>query len=292
MKEDEGLTPGSKTFWDEFYNKEDGRLMEKEHHYYRNAEIREGGSLLNHYEWFFSFASYGSSFLTFLEEKLSEPARSDPECHVLHVGCGNSDFCEHFSAAASFHSLLETKKKVEVLNVDICESIIDHLSLTFPERRYVVGDCCRMKRNDDSLLGGEVHNRMNEFETVGWYHVDRQHKTVPLLVQSHSTHIIFDKGSMDAMLSAFPGEFNPNAHAYAEEAIRVIVVGGVFYIISINAMDLIDSYVLSVSEDNKSFRRVFHTCLSHNPKNFNSIRTETLGSVYHCYGYLAVVEDA
>lgn len=292
MKEDEALTPGSKAFWNDFYNKEDGRLIEKEKHYHKNAEVKEGGSLLNHYEWFLSFASYGSSFLTFLEEELNEPARSDPECHVLHIGCGNSDFCEHFSAAAPFHSLLETKKNMEVLNVDICESIIDHLSLTFPERLYAVGDCCQMKPNEDSLFGSEVHNRANEFSTVGWYHADRQRKDFPLFVQSNSTHIIFDKGSLDAILSAFPGEFNPNAHAYAEEAIRVIMVGGIFYIISINATDVIDSYILSVSEDNKSFRRVHHTCLSHSSNKINSIRTETLGSIYHCYGYLAVTEDA
>lgn len=293
MKEDGSLTPGSKIFWDDFYDKDDGRLIEKERDHYKTTEIKEGGSLLSHYEWFLDFSIYGPRFLDFLSSGIKDPSRSDYDFRLLHVGCGNSDFSSEFSEAASFYSFFEGKREIEILNMDICESLIRHLTNTFPERLYVVGNCCQMKPNN--LLSAFDDRWVSPDAAVSggdeWYRLNCENRDHPLLVQSHAVHTIFDKGTMDALLSAFPAEFNPNAQSYAGEAIRICMIGGIWYIISINAVELVDSYALSVSYENKSFRRIHQSNIFCSSKNVSSIRIETLGSVYRCYGYVAVLDE-
>lgn len=295
MKEDGNLTPGSKSFWDQFYDTDDGRLIQKERNHHRTKEIKEGGSLIDHYEWFLSFSDYGPLFLDFLNNAIQDPSRSEGVFRVLHVGCGNSNFSDEFSAAASFCPLLEKKKRLEVLNVDICENIIAHLSYAFPDRLYAVGNCCQMKPDkeifscDTPLWSTSDGSMTNEGR---WYDVDpKSNSNAPLVIRSGTIQTIFDKGTLDALLSAFPGEFNPNAQSYAEEAIRICMAGGIWYIISINAVDLIDSYVLPACDGNKSFRRVLQSSIPLSSKGGYSVRVETLGSIYHCYGFVAVMDE-
>lgn len=277
MEEDGTLTPGSKAFWDEFYSDENGRLLNKEHDHRRSEEIRVGGSLLDHYEWFMPFTVYETEFVESLADHLRPPARMHSELRVLHTGCGNSDFCDEFTSSIKYHSVLSSKE-VTVLNIDICRSVVDRMITTYPTRLYAVGNCCCMRSSSDEGSRRWWHTGSNASEGA---HV---------VVQSNAVQVIFDKGTLDAILSAFPGEHNPNAYAYAEESIRVLEPGGIWFLISINSMDLVDSYVLTASMECKSFRRVVQECIEVPTDFSNGVRVETLGSRYHCYAYV-VVED-
>eukprot|EP00796_Vickermania_ingenoplastis_P005470 gene5470-3944_t len=274
MKEDGSITPGSKNFWDHFYDEGEGRLIDKEWENRKAQEVKEGGSLLDHYEWFMTFERYGPGVVTFLETQLRSPAANAEEFRVLHVGCGNSDFCSHFTTALTL-SRQFSSKKTSVLNVDICESIIERMKRTYPDRLYAVGNCCQMQlpNEDDAFLDGNWYRQAGDSEA-------------PLLVQNNAVEMVFDKGTLDALLSAFPGDYNPNAQMYAEEAIRICAPGGVWYIISINDVVVVDSYVLAVSHEEKSFRRVHQSSISLSPSDRNPIRIETLGSRYLCFGYV------
>lgn len=298
MEEDGSLTPGSKAFWDHFYNDEEGRLVDKESHHRRATEIKEGGSLLDHYEWFMEYPRYGPALIQVLEQELKAPARSDSAFHVLHVGCGNSNFCDHFVSAMSLSSSFSSTV-CSILNTDICENIISHLSTAYPDRLYAVGNCCNLRSSEERGKTNEQTNQHlnvilenNTDITSGWY---RQHVsfngTPELEIMDNTVHLIFDKGTLDALLSAFPGEYNPNVLAYAEESVRVLKTGALWYIISINAVDVVDSYVLAVCDAGKSFRRVSHSSIELSSQETNLIRVETLGSRYLCYGYLVVEED-
>lgn len=299
MEEDGSLTPGSKIFWDHFYNDEEGRLIEKEVHHRRSVEIKEGGGLLNHYEWFMEYERYGPILIQVLERELKAPATTNVSVlHVLHVGCGNSDFCDHFSSAMSLSTVFSSMKCC-ILNTDICENIISRLSSAFPERLYAVGNCCKLHsskevepEDTENSVSMEPEGATKEF-TASWYNSQRtSNGRTDLLVMDSTVHLIFDKGTMDALLSAFPGQYNPNVLAYAEESIRVLTLGSIWYIISINAVDIVDSYVLAVcSEDDKSFRRVHHSSIELTSHETNLIRVETLGSRYLCYAYVVVGKE-
>lgn len=276
MEECGALNPGCKAFWDHFYEEDTGRLAEKEAANRKSKEVKERGSLLDYYEWFMPFDKYEDLLLDFLKKYVFPCER---HFRVLHIGCGNSDFSDRFSEAVQ--SCVKTVSTT-VLNTDISEDLIDRLQLTYTNRLYAVGNCCQM-------LSSEMEEEREE-EPHGdedWYQANPR----SLLVFSSSVTLIFDKGTMDALLSSYPGDYNPNAANYASEAIRVLAPGGAWFLISINSEDTIDSYVLSSSFEEKSFRRVFTDSIQLTPQEVNEIRVETLGSLYHLYGYTVVNES-
>lgn len=284
MEEDGCLTPGAAAFWNHFYDEEEGRLTAKELLHRKAEEVKSGGSLLDHYEWFCEFSLYGHNVVEFLDDEIKSPARERKNFRVLHVGCGNSNFCADLSSALQFSSAF-SHKNVIVLNTDICEAIIQRLSAKYPERLYATGNCCKMF----GLRSCTKSSSSEDQPHVEWYRKEPLEDS-PLIVYDDVVQMIFDKGTLDALLSSFPGLYNPNAQAYAEEAIRILEPGGGWFLISINSPDTVDSYVLCVSYEKKSFRRIFQREIQLSSTDQNLIRVETLGSRYMCYGYLAVTE--
>ncbi|CAD2216507.1 hypothetical protein AGDE_01365 [Angomonas deanei] len=262
------LTPGTKAFWDHFYDDNDGRLVQKQA---QSSQRSETVSILDQYEWFMNYEKYDK----YVAECLDRLAHlSIDTLRVLHPGCGNSDFCEGF-----FETVKRWRKKqrCEVLNMDICESIIDRLSGEFPSRIYAKGDCCHFVAE-----GVEAQH--------GWWFAVHPETKVLLGVEPSSAHMVFDKGTMDALLSAFPGDYNPNSAAYVEEVLRAICVGGIFFIISINAEDVLNQYILSASSGSKSFRLTSKYEIRITEKEQHLLLVETLGSHYNVFVYHCVNE--
>lgn len=313
-------TPGRAQFWDEFYSEDGGRLQQKDFQCRRSEDTRHGRSLMDHYEWFMPYALYDDALQHCLNDCLTDTSnccgrrsscngddcinegtdsrrarRRRPACQdvdtaafrVLHIGCGNSDFVDHFrtapmtasSASAHAKPSSSSARTVEVLNVDICADLIARLTRTFPHRCYAVGDVCALVNPDarhSAKQGGSLGDLWLEKTScrkscacAGWYVMDRhaycdghgagahgddaEGCAARLLhVVPHSVDLVFDKGTADALLSGFPGEVNPNFAACAREALRVLRTGGVYVCISINSSDTLSPYFLSASADVES----------------------------------------
>ncbi|EPY33264.1 hypothetical protein STCU_02364 [Strigomonas culicis] len=271
MEEEDEYTPGTKSFWVHFIQKM-GKLVEKEDHRCHSRK-KEGVSLMDHYEWFLEYDDYEEALMKFLQGAYTWVKK---ELRVLHVGCGNSNFCDFFP-----ESLLGVKfegKPVtcDILNVDICENVIEHLVGLFPTRQYVIGDCCNLVLADESS------------KETSWYHCSG---SPPFLrgVHGGSVDLVFDKGTLDALLSAFPGEYNPNAEAYATEALKCLATGGCIFIITINCIDLVNTYLLSASDGDRSFSFKYKTEIFITKDQVGKLHVETLGQRYSCYGYVVTM---
>lgn len=280
------LNPGRADFWDHFYDQDDGRLHEKEHQHRRARDIAERGSLLDHYEWFMEYPLYESALRAGLEAVPSALVGSRP-MHILHVGCGNSDFCDHISGLLS--ALLPFSKSssfsatvAEVLNMDICESIIDHLARHFPQRLYAVGNCC-------DLVVTPVPRQASVLVSGGWFKLRSGPGQRLESVQQSSVDLVFDKGTADALLSSFAGEYNPNMEAYMQQMLEVLRPEGLLFFISINSEDVVNPYVLAAEDSTKSFQLEYTHVIELAASDLRHLRVETLGSRYTCYGYKVVV---
>ena len=239
--------PGRADFWVQFYDDEDGRLHEKEQRHKKARELAERGSLMDHYEWFMEYPLFEKALLAFLQQVPAVLTAAQP-ARVLHVGCGNSDFCEHVEGLLSDQLGVSTSPPAEVLNVDICENIITHLARRFPSRRYAVGNCCELH-----VTTPPQHTS----DAVSWFTVDDT--LILKAVLGNTVDFVFDKGTADALLSAFAGEFNPNMEAYVGEMLKVLRLGGAMFVISINSEDVVNPYFLSAQDGDKFFQMQF-TC--------------------------------
>lgn len=277
--EDDGKehNPGCEAFWHKFYDSDDGQLSVKEWANRGADEIKEGGKLMDHYEWFMQYEQYEEDLmncLSMLFSRLECPRR------VLHVGCGNSDFCDHFPTSLTT-AFFNTGRVLEpiILNIDICDNIIKHLVSVFPQRLYAVGNCCSLVKSSATVFNAE------------WYH---HSGSPPFLeaVRERSVDLVFDKGTADALLSAFAGEYNPNMEAYAQEVLEVLRAGGVFFTISINAADVLNSYFLSAATTCGNYFSLQYTAtIKLESAEQKCLRVETLGRRYNCYGYKVLSDN-
>jgi hypothetical protein len=290
MEEDGSVTPGSKMYWDDFYCPDSGPLRNKQRQINRRHDSSSDAasdSVLDHYEWFTTFDVYEDIFLRALRETFMPIPRSTT-AHVLHVGCGNSAFSDHFlslpagsSTQRKQRSKADSTISTDVLNVDICGSLMERLQATFPTRQYATCDCCDMICPREGAL------------TSTWYTTPSAH--LPCRVFEGSVDIIFDKGTMDALLSAFPGEENPNAMRFCCEALRALRTGGVMILISINSVDVLMPYFVSPNVTNASFELCFKQEMdvanqfsdAYDPS-VAALRVETLGTRYTMYVFRVV----
>lgn len=272
--------PGRADFWVQFYDDEDGRLHEKEQRHKKARELAERGSLMDHYEWFMEYPLFEKALLAFLQQVPAVLTAAQP-ARVLHVGCGNSDFCEHVEGLLSDQLGVSTSPPAEVLNVDICENIITHLARRFPSRRYAVGNCCELH-----VTTPPQHTS----DAVSWFTVDNT--LILKAVLGNTVDFVFDKGTADALLSAFAGEFNPNMEAYVGEMLKVLRRGGAMFVISINSEDVVNPYFLSAQDGDKFFQMQFTDVIELDAAALRHLRVETLGSRYSCYGYTVVSSTA
>ena len=181
---------------------------------------------------------------------------------LLHIGCGNSNLADAVTDewAREMKRVLCRKEGkrpalplVQVLNMDICEKLISRLRTVFPSRYYAVGDCCAM------VDGTELSSRSSptptavasaEGEQLSWAWLrNREDREVgsKLCLRASSVDIVLDKGTLDALLSAFPGEDNPNAERLFQQVLRVLRPGGLMVLITINSKDVIMPYVFGAS---------------------------------------------
>jgi hypothetical protein len=268
--------PGRADFWVQFYDEDEGRLYEKEQKHKKSRELAERGSLMDHYEWFMEYPLYEKKLLSFLQQVPSSIPAGRP-VRLLHVGCGNSDFSDHVEGLLTDQLGVSASPSAEVLNVDICDNIITRLVRQFPSRRYAVGNCCDLHVTSMPSSSSAA---------PPWFVVED-----PLQLKNvyHSTvDIVFDKGTADALLSAFAGEFNPNMQAYIGEMLKVLRLGAVMFLISINSEDVVNPYFLSAQDDDKFFQLDFTGVIALDAAALRHLRVETLGSRYNCYGYTVV----
>jgi hypothetical protein len=292
MEEDGNITPGSKGYWDVFYNTDGGPLVEKQRQINRKESSGNKDavdSVVDRYEWFTTFDVCEDSFLDALRETFL-PAAGSSSVRVLHIGCGNSAFCDSFG----FLKVAGGRKgkagkgadvngiPTDILNVDICEGLIDRLQAKYPGRKYAVCDCC------DMVISGDDAPCLPE-----WYVAGPVCRVGESLVE-----IVFDKGTIDALLSAFPGEDNPNAARYCVEVLRVLRVGGIVLLISINSIDVLLPYFMSADVSRKSFELCFkrEMDVSHQfegayDPSVAALRIETLGTRYSMYVFRVVSSD-
>ncbi|KAG5492930.1 hypothetical protein JKF63_01510 [Porcisia hertigi] len=274
------LNPGRADFWEDFYDPEGGRLQKKELRNRRAREIVEHGSLMDHYEWFMEYPLYEDALKSCLQT-MSTMLSSNGPTRILHVGCGNSDFCDHAEGIISgLRCISSSSSRVsEVLNIDINRNIITHLAHRFPERLYAVGNCC-----DLNVSPSRSSSLLND---APWYIRDT---TLGLCtIRQSSVDIVLDKGTADALLSSFAGDYNPNMEAYMGEMLKVLRPGGVLFLISINSEDVLNPYVLAAEDELKSFQLRYTNVIQLGVQELQHLRVETLGSRYCCYGYAVVV---
>lgn len=269
-------TPGRKGFWVEFYDAEDGRLQSMQQEMRNATELTEGPSLMDHFEWFMLYEVYEDHLVQCLAEVFPTPGCA--ELRVLHIGCGNSDFCDQIEFALQ-RVYLKTKSppRAAVLNVDVCSNIVQHLCGRYPERLYAVGSCCDLGVCNDVT------------DDAVWYALERPGDGGPpalIGVRDGAVDLVFDKGTMDALLSAFCDGYNPNATAYADEALRVLKPHGVLFIISINSEEILNQYILGSEVDGSSFQLKYRSVIELSKKSMGEVRVEKLGSRYTCYGYV------
>ncbi|KAK7200943.1 hypothetical protein NESM_000153300 [Novymonas esmeraldas] len=271
------LNPGCPDFWDHFYDVEDGRLQAKEMRHRKAREIAERGSLMDHYEWFMEFSRYEAALKACLRRAPTALAHG-AATRVLHVGCGNSDFCDHvgelMAGLGGAPSPSATAAPPVVLNIDICKNIIDHLASQFPTRLYAVGNCCDL----------HVSPSPTPTTAASWYVVDA-HRHLQTVVQS-SVDVVFDKGTADARLSSFAGDYNPNMESYMAEVLKVLRPGGLLFLISINSEDVVTPYALSAEDGAKALQLVYSCVIELDARETQHLRVETLGSRYSVYGYI------
>ncbi|KPA86650.1 hypothetical protein ABB37_00754 [Leptomonas pyrrhocoris] len=274
--------PGRADFWVQFYDDEDGHLREKEQQHKKSRELAEGGSLMDHYEWFMEYPLYEKKLLAFLPQVPTARTTEKP-MRWLHVGCGNSDFCDQVEGLLSDQLSVSASPPAEVLNVDICENIITHLARRFPWRLYAVGNCCDLHVTARSASLSQERPAGEE----PWFVLDNTLHVQ--MVRQSAVDVVFDKGTADALLSAFAGEFNPNMEAYVGEMLKVLRPGGAMFVISINSEEVVNPYFLSAQDGDKSFQLVFTDVVELGAGGLRHLRVETLGSRYSCYGYTVVL---
>ncbi|KAG5467093.1 hypothetical protein LSCM1_01274 [Leishmania martiniquensis] len=277
------LNPGRADFWEHFYDQEGGRLQKKEQHHRKAREIAARGSLMNHYEWFMEYPRYEAALKAALRTAPTALSCDGPT-RVLHVGCGNSDFCDHVEELLLDLGAVpsSSSRASEVLNIDICQNIIAHLALSFPSRRYAVGNCCDLHVSSSPFVPSSRDG--------AWYKVDTALQLRTVL--QNSANIVFDKGTADALLSAFAGDYNPNMEAYMCEMLKVLRLGSLLFLISINSEDVVSPYVLAAEDRLKSFRLEYRDVIELAGQDLRHLRVETLGSRYNCYGFVVVTSAA
>lgn len=277
------LNPGRVDFWEHFYDQEDGRLQQKELHHRKAREIVERGSLMNHYEWFMEYPMYEATLRACMRA-VPTALSTDGATRILHMGCGNSDFCDHVEGLLSDLQPAPSSSSgaTEVLNVDICENIIAHLALHFPSRLYAMGNCCDLHVSSSPSAPCS--------RDAAWYNRDAALRLRTVL--QNSVDVVFDKGTADALLSSFAGEYNPNMEAYTGEVLKVLRPGGLLFLISINSEDVLSPYVLSADDGLKSFQLAYTDVIELGAQDLRHLRVETLGSRYSCYGYAVVASAA
>lgn len=282
--------PGRADFWVHFYDDEEGRLRSKEQQNRKARELAERGSLMNHYEWFMEYTRYEKALLDGLRRMPTFHAEQHP-VRVLHVGCGNSDFCDHVGSLLADHLAVPFSPPAEVLNVDICENIVTHLAAAFPDRLYAVGNCCDLNVSRMTSSPTVKQGSAGAGAEDAWYKVVDGGSLQLQAVRHSSVDLVFDKGTADALLSAFAGEFNPNMEAYIDEMLKVLRVGGVMFVISINSEDVVNPYFLSAQDGDKYFQLEFTAVIELDAAALRHLRVETLGSRYSCYGYAVVASS-
>ncbi|AIO02117.1 hypothetical protein LPMP_344970 [Leishmania panamensis] len=274
------LNPGRADFWEHFYDPEAGRLQEKELHHRKAHEIARRGSLMYHYEWFMEYPLYEDALKACIQTVPTVLPTHGPT-RILHAGCGNSSFCDHAEQLLSdLDPALSSSstRAPEVLNVDICQNLITLLARHFPSRLYAVGNCCDLHVSSSPSVPFSS-------DTI-WYSRDTALQLHTVL--QSSVDIVFDKGTADALLSAFAGEFNPNMESYMGEMLKILRPGGLFFLISINSEDVVNPYVLSAEDGVKSFQLAYMDVIELASQDLRHVRVETLGSRYNCYGYTVV----
>lgn len=317
MEADDDMSPGRRDYWDNFYDPEGGPLSDKERALQRRRAKDDkdmGTSVLDHYEWFTTWEFYGPLVWKAIASSLFVPSR--PVTRMLHVGCGNSDFSDHCYRDWAHHvgggghgqEAVKSRDKrksgkrsecsavgsssVEIVNTDICATLVERLQQVYPSRIYIVGDCCDMCA---SLCQSNCFDTNNVRGNDGRWWMAEERSTLRML--PGSVDIVFDKGTMDAILSAFPGSLNPNAQRYASEVLRSLCVGGLFILLSINSDDVLAPYFYSADcscdgQEEKSFEKTFCETIDVSDQFVDAddsaasaMRVETLGVRYTMYAY-------
>jgi hypothetical protein len=235
-------TPGSAAYWDRFYESSNARGSAD-----RDPQTSE------RFEWFMPFEVYWRSIEPWIMKACEEAGSL---IRVLHPGCGLSTFSE------DLRPFVAKETELIVVNYDICATMVEALQHRFPHRIFCVGDACDLS-GDDTLM-------------QDWWSVFPRSSGVlqgrpGLSVQSGSVDLIFDKGTLDALLSSFAGlkgdASNPNGLSYCKEALRVLrrpdcrKCGGFLVGLSINSRAVLEPYFFGVEipdEENPGKTFGFH----------------------------------
>lgn len=230
--------PGTLRFWQQFYGPD--------------GVVGSDAELNAHYEWFMEYEDVKANLLPVAvawwkghEDDAERPDTAEGSgsaLRILHVGCGNSDFADRLGEDL-FASQCGQHPPV-VLNMDACVTVIEQLKRTVSKSVYEVGDCCNMRPPTDSVPSALP---------AGWFGTQRG----LLWVADGCVDILVDKGTLDALLSAFThikGQAcNPNAVAHLSEVARCLWMardskpGGLYYLLSINGPHVIMPYIYSIS---------------------------------------------
>ncbi|KAJ9463240.1 hypothetical protein DIPPA_23913 [Diplonema papillatum] len=221
-------------------------------HFYESGEGSNGT-----YEWFMDWGGY-ADFVHAVEKR--------PEMRMLHIGCGNSTFSDRMKEtwAERFDGHL--------LNIDVCEAIVDQM-------RQDESSAKRPKAKPKAKKGGPAVAQR------GRLHCDyRAMDCCSLDLPDHSIDFVFDKGTVDALLSQCDdqtmAEGNNNVFKYFREAHRVLKPEGTFMLITINAPDVIYPYALG-ADDNSDDAPFIWTVTTHTIDKGN---TKASASTVHSHG--------
>eukprot|EP00754_Rhynchopus_humris_P040850 Rhum_TRINITY_DN24029_c0_g1::Rhum_TRINITY_DN24029_c0_g1_i1::g.179108::m.179108 len=187
----------------------------------------EGEGSTGRYEWFMEWSEYREHVLDTVEETTVTP--EDGPVRMLHVGCGNSELPQALKE--------EWKGGAAVLiSIDICERVILDMRKECAPSTSKKG---RKKKEKEGAVASGAGGLRLDWE-VG--------DCCKLEYADNFFHHIFDKGTVDALLSqcddSTAREGNANCFAYFREAFRTLRPGGSFLLITINAPEVIYPYAL------------------------------------------------
>eukprot|EP01064_Diplonema_japonicum_P020662 TRINITY_DN30253_c0_g1_i1.p1 TRINITY_DN30253_c0_g1~~TRINITY_DN30253_c0_g1_i1.p1 ORF type:complete len:255 (+),score=75.92 TRINITY_DN30253_c0_g1_i1:59-766(+) len=165
------------------------------------------------YEWFMDWNGY---------KHLVEAIPKSPGMNVLHIGCGNSTFPERMKDG------WKEPFNATILSVDICKNVIEDMKK----------NCGAKKKSAKTKKGkGSV--------SLQWQVMDCCKLDLP----DESQEVVFDKGTVDALLSQCDehteAEGNSNVFLYFREVYRVLKPKGTFLLITINSPEVIFPYAMA-----------------------------------------------
>ncbi len=230
MADDKSVTPATKEFWEIFYDEGIGK---------------------NLYEWYVDFDQVN----TFIKKNLKEGDK------ILHVGCGNSLLAERVLSDCDY------PEQLKIINVDICENVIERMKTRLEEtlkdmedlqkhaekKRVFYGYFSEILRRDPFFGSGSESGSVLIFfsrsksgpikrnfkeriftrDQISYHVMDVCHMNE---FEDNTFDVVLDKGMLDALLSHGRNETGDDEFVIAlqREIFRVLKPGGKWLIVSGN----------------------------------------------------------